>query len=109
MRKFWLVLVALLLMAGTAYAEMQCFAKTTSNSTATVVLENRWNRYGFTIVNPDTTYSVYVSTYPATSTSALRILPGTAYWQDVNCHSGPIYVMTEPTQTGIVVYVEERW
>ena len=122
MRKFWLVLASLFMAAV-------CFAGASnrddnvvnlSTSTATKVLENRWNRKAISIKNLDSSTTVYfsyasisVAAWPATSikTGVCAIPAGSSYNEEGDyTYSREMYMVAQPSATATVnVNVSERW
>lgn len=122
MKKLLVILFSILLMASVAYGAVLVGVTseangwktgpgvTCSSTTATSVLAANSTRLSFTIVNPSDDYSVWMSSYAATSTSqCIEIQHNNSYYKDINPWLGPIFVLTDPGQTPIKVSFDETW
>lgn len=118
-----LLLVFLPVMAMAGVAELwsttqtkECFSISCPSSDATQVLDINTNRVAWTISNPDTTYSVYITTYAATALDGAttgkawhKIPPLSSYYEEINPYLGAIYILTPSGQSAITISGEERW
>lgn len=92
----------------------EMFSVTLSSSTGTAILPIDTARIAFTISNPSSSYSIYLSTYAITAAEIttgkawMRILPGCSYFEETNAAWQAIYGLTQAGQTAIVVSGELR-
>lgn len=108
MKKFWLVL-ACLLIASTVYAGWETFTIQCDSNTATQVRDARYGRDELIFHNPNSTYSIYVSSWPSTGTTGtFEIEPLGYYWPEYP-ESGAYFILSEPGQALITISGLERW
>jgi hypothetical protein len=119
MRKVFVIVLFCLLLASVSYgapgvsltssaSTWETGSVSCSSTTATLALAAAPTRLAFRIVDPNTSYSVWGSSWPATSTSqCVEIKSGLPLEQKINPYLGAIYILTQPGQAAISISYEQ--
>ena len=96
----------------TATTNKSCFLASAPSDTAALAISSRAARLAWTISNPHSTYSIYITTYAAPAADATgrighAIGPLKDYYEEDNAYTGDVYIICPSGTT--IVSGEERW